>query len=71
MYDRPSAFEVLPAMADLGPVRVVMQPWYDLAEIALNEGDEARATTIYHAILAYAPDEQDAAMALDELLQVP
>lgn len=71
MYDRPSAFDLLPEMRDLGRGRAAMQPWYELAEQYLSEDDSAGAINVYRAILDYAPDEQEAADALVSLGQPP
>jgi O-antigen ligase/tetratricopeptide (TPR) repeat protein len=64
---RPSAFQLLPEVRVIGPGRQAMQPWYDIAADYLNAGQTDRAINVYHAILEYAPDEQEAREQLRKL----
>jgi tetratricopeptide (TPR) repeat protein len=67
LYGRPATFDLPPAMRPPGPGHEAMQPWYEIAETAVQQGDISRARNVYRAILDYAPDETEAARLLAEL----
>jgi tetratricopeptide (TPR) repeat protein len=61
LYGRSVAtFDVLPAVRQLGPGRIAMEPWYELAAKRLASGDVEGAVRVYRAIVDYAPDEVEA-----------
>lgn len=64
---RIATFDLLPQMRFPGPGRAAMQPWYTLSEAALAQGNRDRAIAILNAIVAYAPDEREAADLLAQI----
>lgn len=64
---RTGPFDLLPEMRLPGPGRQMMNPWYILAEEALEAGQQAQAMSIYRGIIAHAPGEIDARMMLERL----
>lgn len=61
-FNRPARFGVLAPLPGQGAHRI--QPWYDLATIYEERGQEADAIEVYRAILRVAPFEEDAQAAL-------
>lgn len=57
---RVAGFEIVPTMRVPGPGAAAMQPWYDLADEYLNNGQVDKALNVYRAIIDYAPDEERA-----------
>ncbi len=64
---RIAILDLLPDMRYPGPGRLGMQPWYSVAEAYIEIGDFEAGREVYEAILAYAPDEEDARDRLSAL----
>lgn len=65
---RTASFELFTEMRAPGPGTAAMQPWYDLANDYLTNGETEKAANVYRAILDYAPDEHPASEALTKIM---
>lgn len=64
---RSGNFTLFPTVRPLGPGTNAMQAWYDLAAEYEAQGNIEKTIQVYQAILNYAPDENQARIALREL----